>query len=77
MPVQTSEQYMKENGNMGTCVSSSYAALLTEKDGSEVMAVRIHTANKKGGGIEREIEEMYPDWNIKGIWRLYDDDFRE
>lgn len=73
---QLTEQFIKQNGTLGTRVWSDYAVLLTEKDGSEVKAVRIRTLNKKGSGLTEEIEEKYPDWNIKGCWRLYEDDFR-
>lgn len=74
---QTTETFIKQNGTLGTRVWSDYAVLLTEKDGSEVKAVRIHALNKKGSGLTEEIEEQYPEWNIKGCWRLYEDDFRE
>lgn len=49
----------------------SYVALLTEKDGSEVKAVRFD-------GYERKTDVMNDcpdDWNIKGIYKLYDEDF--
>lgn len=75
LPVQTEEEVMKENGKMGKVIFSSYVALLTEKGGSEVKAVRIHTDKKKGNDLTKEIAEKYPDWNIKGVWRLYDFDF--
>ena len=49
----------------------SYAVLLTEKDGSEVKAMRFD-------GYERKTDVMHeiPDgWNLKAIQKLYDEDF--
>lgn len=75
IPVQKTETFVKENGNLGTREYNSYVAVLTEKDGSEVKAVRISTLNKKGNDLKEEIEQTYPDWNIKYIAKLYDLDF--
>lgn len=80
MPVETLEEYFKDNGNLAKRVYHSYVVLLTEKDGSEVMAFRFHTTEKKGNAFfDKALHEAFPDWdnwNIKGVWRLYDDDFR-
>lgn len=80
-PVETHETYFKENGCMAHRVYHSYVVLLTEKDGSEVKAVRIHTTEKKGTTAFSELfHDAFPDWenwNIKGSWRLYEDDFRK
>ena len=49
----------------------SYVALLTEKDGSEVKAIRFD-------GYQRATDVMNdcPDgWNIKGVYKLCDEDF--
>ena len=79
-PVETLEEYFKDNGCMARRVYHSYVILLTEKDGSEVKAVRIHTIEKKGTtNFEEAYHEAFPDWenwNVKGTWRLYEDDFR-
>lgn len=77
-PVETSETYVKDNGNLGTRVFHSYVVVLTEKDGANVKAVRIHTQYKKGQSeMMDQIEMGYPEWNIKSITRLYEDDFRK
>lgn len=78
IPVEVEQMFIKQNGNTGRRVLHSYVALLTEKDGSEVKAVRFDEMNlTKGPELSSYIEEQYPDWNIKGIWRLYEDDFME
>lgn len=80
MPVETLEKYLKDNGNLAKKVYHSYVMLLTEKDGSEVMAFRFHTNEKKGTTAFYEAyHEAFPEWNnwnVKGVWRLYEDDFR-
>ena len=75
IPVQKTQSFVKENGTIATRELNSYVAVLTEKDGSEVKAVRICTANKKGNALNDEIKENYPDWNIKYVAKLYDSDF--
>lgn len=50
----------------------SYVALLTEKDGSEVKAIRYD-------GYQRATDVMndVPDgWNIKAVHKLYEEDFK-
>lgn len=76
IPTQQHETYVKDNGTIGTRVYQDYAVLLTEKDGSEVTAFRYRTLAKKGQSEFNDgIEAAYPGYNIKGCWRLYDDDF--
>ena len=78
IPVEVNETFVKDNGNIGHRVLHSYVALLTEKDGSEVKAVRLDQLSiKKGNSLNDYIQEQFPDWNIKGVWRLYEDDFRK
>lgn len=56
-PVESSETYVKDNGCLGTRVLHSYVVVLTEKDGANVKAIRIHTQHKKGQGkMTRQIE---------------------
>lgn len=80
-PVQTEEININDKGRTIKQVRSSYVVLLTEKDGSEVKAVRFETIEKKGTDAFAEaFHEVFPeweDWNVKGSWRLYEDDFRE
>lgn len=76
-PVESHETFIKDNGTLGTRVYHSYVVLLTEKNGSNVKAVRIHTTEKKGTtAFYDHIKEWTENWNVKGIWRLYEDDFR-
>ena len=78
IPVEVSETFVKDNGNIGHRVLHSYVALLTEKDGSEVKAVRLDRISlTKGNALNDYIQERFPNWNIKGVWRLYEDDFRK
>ena len=77
IPVYKTEVFIKEGGTIGTREYNCYVVVLTEKDGSEVKAVRISTTNKKGNALTAEVNEMYPDWNIKYIAKLYDSDFDE
>ena len=77
-PTQTEEIYIDEKGKTKKIVYSSYVVVLTEKDGANVKAVRIHTTAKKGQSeMIDQIEAQWPDWNIKSITRLYEDDFRK
>ena len=78
MPVKTpTTQFVKEtqpNGRLRTVKLSSYAVLLMEKDGHQVQAVRLdYIANKEEA--HKKAAKAYPDWRIKGVWRLYDEDF--
>lgn len=78
IPTQVPETYVKDNGTMGTRVYQDYAVLLTEKDGSEVTAFRYRTLAKKGQSEFADgIKAAYPGYNVKGVWRLYEDDFRK
>lgn len=81
IPTQTEDiYYINEKGRTGKTVFSSYVVLLTERDGSEVKAVRFSTDKKKGNSDFTEaFHDTFPeweDWNVKGSWRLYEDDFR-
>lgn len=81
MGVETYEEYLKKNGCLARKVYHSYVILLAEKNGSEVKAVRIHTDKKKGNqDFFDDLKEAFPEldkWNVKGAWRLYEDDFRK
>ena len=80
LPVETIETITKDNGKQSNVVYHSYVLLLTEKDGSEVKAVRFHTDKKKSNkDFNDDFHKAFPDWNnwnIKGCWRLYEDDFK-
>jgi len=71
---------MKPNGNYKTERCYSYVVLLTArgKDDFGVMAVRMdYCANKEEAAKKFKQESYAPDWNVKGIWRLYDEDFED
>lgn len=53
----------------------SYVATLCKKDGDEVMAIRLDGFSNKVD-VYHEIAENYPEWNLKGVLKLYDDDFK-
>jgi len=76
-PCETVEVVQKENGNFRSVKHYSYVALLTEIEGDQVQAVRYDGYTSKGDGLIPEIEQGYPGWKIKGIWKLYDSDFKE
>ena len=68
----------KDNGGTKTEKTYSYVALLCEKNGSEVKAVRLDGyASKYDKDMRQDIDRNFPGWNIKGIWKLYDSDFDE
>ena len=76
-PCETVEVVQKENGNFRSVKHYSYVALLTEIEGDQVKAVRYDGYTSKEDGLVPEIERDYPGWKIKGIWKLYDSDFKE
>ena len=76
-PCETIEMVQKENGTFRSVKHYSYVALLTEIEGDRVQAVRYDGYTSKYDGLTEEIKADYPGWNLKGIWKLYDTDFRE
>lgn len=76
-PCETVEVVQKENGNFRSVKHYSYVALLTETEGDQVQAVRYDGYTSKEDGLVPEIEKDHPGWKIKGIWKLYDIDFKE
>ena len=74
-PVESWTHECKENGLQGKSVRRySYVVTLCEKDGHKVKAVRTEFFQNKID-VHKAIEKLYPDWNIKNINRLYDEDF--
>ncbi len=76
-PCETIETIQKANGTYRSVKHYSYVALLTEIEGDQVQAVRYDGYTSKEDGLFSDIEHDYPGWKIKGIWKLYDQDFRE
>lgn len=54
----------------------SYVALLTEKGGSEVKAVR-YDGFQRATDVMAEIDTDYPGWKIRGVYKLSEEDFAE
>lgn len=73
-PCETIEVVQKENGTYRSVKHYSYVMLLTKIDDDEVMAVRYDGYTNK----EELVNAVdHPGWNLKGILKLYDNDFRE
>ena len=74
-PVESWTHELKPNGLQGKSIRKySYVVTLCEKDGHNVQAVRIEFYLNKID-VHKAVEKQYPDWNIKTINRLYDEDF--
>ena len=76
-PCETVKLVQKADGRWRNTKHYSYVALLTEIEGDQVLAVRYDGYTSKEDGLVADIEFDYPGWKIKGIWKLYDTDFRE
>ena len=75
-PCETVEAVQKQNGTFRSVKHYSYVALLTKIEDDQVMAVRYDGYTSKCDGLFDEVKADYPEWNVKGIWKLYDQDFR-
>lgn len=62
-----------KDGNK-TIKLNSYVVTLCKQDGSEVMAVRMEYFQNKTD-VHHACLDQYPEWNVKTIGRLYDEDF--
>ena len=51
-----------------------YVAVLTKKEGQDVKAVRMNGYKSKED-LGPTLVEVYPEWNVKGTWRLTEEDF--
>lgn len=75
-PCEETALVLTETGRYKTVKLYSYVVTLTKIDSDEVMAERYDSfANKSD--VWNEVVNDYPDWKIKNILKLYDDDFRE
>lgn len=73
-PTKISE-WSKDNGCLGRTVKLySYIVVLCEKEGCEVKAVRYDWYERKQDVMTKATED-YPRWNLKGVYRLYEQDF--
>ena len=75
-PCEVNKTITKDNGCMKTIKTFSYVALLTQVNGDEVKAVRYDGYKSKYDLLDI-VKNDHPGWNLKGVWKLYDDDFRE
>ena len=76
-PCETIEVVQNENGNFRSVKHYSYVALLTKINDDQVLAVRYDGYTSKYDGLIDEVKADYPEWNVKGIYKLYDIDFKE
>ena len=76
VPVEQKDIIPTPAGGTRTVKLYSYVATLTEKDGADVTAVRVDGAQNKHD-VYISILDRFPEWNIKGIQKLYDTDFDE
>lgn len=74
LPVESFRTQLSPKGFAKTVRLHSYVAMLTRKDSHEVLAVRYDGFETKEQ-VHTVAAEEYEDWNIKGVWRLYDEDF--
>jgi len=75
-PCKESTLIVKKNGTTKTIYTYSYVAVLAEKNGSAVKAVRMNGFERKADVLDT-VRQEYPGWNVKCVYKLYDDDFEE
>lgn len=75
-PCEVMTTITKDNGCIKNVKTFSYVALLTEINGDEVKAVRYDGYTSKYD-LKDIVAKVYPEWNLKGIWKLYDAEFRK
>lgn len=76
-PVMINKHERLDNGLYGHMVKKcSYVATLCRIGGDDVMAVRMEYYQNKFD-VRKEIDRQYPDWKVKTISKLYEEDFEE
>ena len=76
-PCEVHVREVKPNGLLGKTIKKfSYVAVLCKKESDLVMAVRVDAYQNKAD-VWNYIDKSYPDWRIKAVHKLYDEDFRE
>lgn len=73
-PVDGYKTITTDKGYLKQIPLHSYIAVLTEIDGHEVKAVR-YDGYETREAVHNDVISEWPDWKIKGIWRLHDTDF--
>lgn len=76
-PCETIVMIQRADGRWRNTKHFSYVALLTEIEGDQVQAVRYDGYTSKYDGLTEEVKADYPGWKVKGIYKLYDTDFKE
>ena len=66
----------KGNGNLISIKTFSYVGILCRKGGDEVKAVRLDNFERMTDA-RKAFWEKFPDWNVKEVRKLYDEDFAE
>lgn len=75
VPVQSFKTVSKD-GRLKTIRTNSYVALLCRRNGSSVMAVRYDGYTSKYD-LPKVIKGEWPGWKLKGVYKLYEEDFLE
>ena len=75
-PTNSTKVVTKPNGCLKNIPVYSYVAVLCEKDGDRCMAVRFD-GYERGSDLWPILGEEYPDWKLKAIHKLYDEDFEK
>ena len=74
-PCEVYKVVQKENGTYRKVKHYSYVALLTKIEDDQVLAVRYDGYTSKYDGLLDDVKHDYPEWNVKGIYKLYEQDF--
>ena len=75
-PTETCNTIILKNGRKKTVHLNSYAVLLCRKGDQDVKGIRCEYFQNKTD-VYKAVANEWPGWNIKGIWRLCDEDFKE
>lgn len=75
IPTEVYQREFKANGCQGRMIKKySYVVVLCERKGGDVKAVRYDGYTSKTD-LYKVVDADHPGWKIKGVWRLYEEDF--
>lgn len=79
VPTEAYRVYTTTNGKEQKVRTHSYVITLTERGGSDVKAVRLNGfASQYDRDFRDEVAKICGEqWSVKGVQRLYEDDFDE
>ncbi len=75
-PTETNNTIILKSGKKKTVHLFSYVVLLCRKGDQDVKAIRCEYFQNKTD-VRKAVSKQWVGWNIKDIWRLYDEDFKE